>query len=344
MNIEKKVLAELDGVYAVSQFEFNGKKSFLAATEKHGSCLLFSPPYWEASEVLSGPGGAMSLVGIPQEKDAFLAIQEFFPIFLSEDACIVRVNYDWSMKQWHVKRVLDLPFVHRIELVGMGQNRYIVASSLCKGKEYQEDWSQPGAVYVGSIPENIEDNWSLQPLIEGITKNHGMYTTVIDQEQVVFVSGQEGVFAIKPPNAVTKRWTYKRLIDHEVSDVYLSDLDNDGSNEIITIEAFHGNSLNIYKQFKERWECVYNTSINFGHAIWSGKILNESVIIIGNRGGAKELIMLFPTGGDIQNMRRLVIEEGVGATQVAVMNRPGKTLILSANHAKGEVALYTLTK
>ncbi len=55
MKVNKKVLAKLESVYAVSSIELDGKVYFLAATEGHGACLLFTPPDWEMSHVWDGP-------------------------------------------------------------------------------------------------------------------------------------------------------------------------------------------------------------------------------------------------------------------------------------------------
>lgn len=344
MNIQKQVLACLAEVYAVCAIDFSGKACFLAATESHGQCLLFTPPEWSSSEVWSKPGGTMSLVPLPQNPGMFLAIQNFFPIFKSENADIVLVKFNHAQKQWDVKHIVDLPFVHRFDILCAGTKQYMVASTLCAAKKYQEDWSQPGMVYVGEIPDNPEGKWSLQPLIQGITRNHGMCAAVFEQQQVILVSGDEGVFLIKAPNPTNKDWNYERLIDHAVGDVCVYDIDGDGHNEIITIEPFHGDTLRIYKNDGDCWKSVFSTSLNFGHTIWSGKILGTDSILVGNRGGDKELAVLSPVGGDLQRMKRVVIEKGVGPTQTTVINQSDKTLILSANHARGEVALYTLTQ
>jgi hypothetical protein len=147
MKIEKKVIAELEMVYSVSPLEISGETHLVAATEDHGPCLLFSPPDWIKSVVWNGPGGTMDI--IPYEKGSFFAIQKFFPIFQSEGACIVYAEPGQSIyKEWKVRKVVDLPFVHRIGLVNIGKTKTIIASTLCGGKDYQNNWSKPGAVYM----------------------------------------------------------------------------------------------------------------------------------------------------------------------------------------------------
>lgn len=172
MNVQKHILANLDKVYAVNTIKIGNRIHFLAATEEHGKCLIFSPPDWEVSTAWNGPGGCMSLVPVSGRQAAFLAIQEFFPIFKSEHAGIVYAEKTTS-EPWRITRVLDLPFVHRIGVVQVESTPFLLAATLCSGKSSKEDRPQPGAVYAGSIPENPSDTWSLQPILEGISKTMG---------------------------------------------------------------------------------------------------------------------------------------------------------------------------
>jgi len=342
--IKKQTLAKLNKVYAVSTIQLGGCIHFLAASEGHDRCLLFTSPDWEASVVWDGPGGCMSLVPVPEHEGALIAIQEFFPIFRSENAGIVYVEVGKTITDpWHVKRVLDLPFAHRIAIVRVSKVFYLVAATLCGGKDFQDDWSKPGTVYVGPIPNNPSDKWLLKPILKGISKNHGMHVTTLNKRQVVMISGKEGLFMLQVPENLSSRWECERLLEHEVSDVYSFDLDNDGISEIVTIEPFHGNSLVVYKNMSKKWQPVFETSMDFGHVVWAGRILGESAIIGGFRGGSKELFLLCPKAPDLKDFSRRTLDEGVGPTQIAVVHKQECDLILSANHGQNEVTLYRLT-
>ncbi len=50
-----------------------------------------------------------------------------------------------------------------------------------------------------------------------------MQITRFNDEQVILISGSEGVFCIQVPGQ-NNPWRYTRLIDHEVSDIYLFDI------------------------------------------------------------------------------------------------------------------------
>jgi hypothetical protein len=344
MNITKRVLASLEMTYAVCPIQFAGKTHFLGATESHGKCLLFSPPDWKASVVWDGPGGAMSLAPFPGRDRAFLAIQEFFPIFQADNAGIVYVEASKSLTEaWNVRRVIDLPFVHRFEIVSVGSIPYIVAASLCAKKTCQDDWSKPGTVYAGPLPQDPSGRWSLEPILPGISKNHGMHTAQFNGRQAVLIAGHEGIFHIQVPAESGKEWHCERLIDHEVSDVFAIDVDRDGAPEIMTIEPFHGDTFNLYKRVSGNWQVVFSMPIVFGHVVWGGSILGTPAILVGSRGGDKDLSLIRTTLTDPLKWERLVIDKGIAPTQVGVVHQENKCQIISANHGAGEVVLYELT-
>lgn len=339
MNIIKRSLARLEMVYSVCQIRIGGKTHFLAATEARGKCLLFSPPDWAASVVWDGPGGCVQQVPIPGRKRAFLAIQGFFPVFQSQEAGIVYAEAGDDLREpWQVNRVLDLPFVHRLEVVTVGSRPYIVAATLCGGKDFRDDWSKPGAVYAGPVPEDPLSKWSVQPILQGVSKNHGMHLTKMDGRAVLLVTGEEGVFSLSVPAGEGEQWSSERLIDREVSDIYTADVDGDGVLEMVAIEPFHGDRLVIYKRSGGSWKAISTSPMSFGHVVWAGEILGRPSVLGGNRRGARALSLLSPKedgGTDVQ-----VLDEGVGPTQVAVSKDKDCDLIFSANHGIGEVALY----
>jgi len=345
MKIEKYILCKLDQVYAVSPIQINSKEYFLAATENAGPCFLFHPPDWKKSIVWDGPGGTMNIVPLNNQKKIFLAIQKFFPIFQSEKAGIVLAKARENLyKNWEVTRVLDLPFVHRIIIVYIQNIPFLIASTLCGGKNYQDDWSKPGAVYVGTISNNLKRKWNIQAILNGISKNHAMYLTIIDEQQAILVGGHQGLFKIIVPNKSDSVWKYEYLINHEISDVCASDLDNDGRKEIITIEPFHGDKMVIYKEISGKWKTVYEMDINLGHVLWSGKIFGDTCILLGNRGKEKSLNLLVLDDKEDIKMRSIEIDINIGPTQISVIHKKDHVLVLSANHAAGEVVVYKLSR
>ena len=123
-------------------------------------------------------------------------------------------------------------------------------------KDFQEDWSKPGAVYACRIREDDDEPWDLNPIVEEIAKNHGLHVTVMDEKEVILVGCDEGMFRVDIPVDPDGRWEKTRLIDHGVSDMYVTDLDDDDRPEIVTIEPFHGDELVIYKALRNQWQPV----------------------------------------------------------------------------------------
>lgn len=343
MKISKIVLNKMKRVYAVCSIDIHGKTHFLAAPGGHGECLLFSPPDWDVSTAWIGPGGTMGLVPMPDRKNTLIAIQEFFPIYKSENAGIYYAEVpDNKRDLWNFNRIIDLPFVHRCNIVNIDKSPYLIASTLCGGKRFIEDWSKPGAVYVGKLPDYSSDKCLLSPILEGIYKNHGMYkTTDNENHQLIFISGSQGIFQIKIPDKEGDIWSSERIIGCEVSDVCFFDVDNDEIEEMVTIEPFHGNTLVIYKKFKSNWLPVYHTEINFGHALWCGIFLGTPSIIYGSRGGSKELSLLhYKSGKENFDMEKIILDEGGAPAQITVVHKKNHELILVSNNGLGEVTLY----
>ena len=106
----------------------------------------------------------------------------------------------------------------------------------------------------------------------------------------------------------------------------------------MTIEPFHGNTLNVYKCVSGQWEKTYGDELWFGHGLSCGMFQGDPVIVVGNRRGPLTLNLYrsLPGGG----FRREILEEEAGPTQTQVFTSGGTDYILSANQLKNEVALY----
>jgi len=344
MNVRKRTLAELPAVYAVGTIDLPGGTHYVAASEGREACLLFAPPDWTVSTVWDVPGGAMNVVPVPGRAGTILAIQGFFPVFDSEGAGIVYATAGADpTRPWRVQRVVDLPFVHRIDVVEVDHVPYVVAATLCGGKTFKDDWSQPGAVYVAAVPRKPDDPWYLEKVLDGIGRNHGMTVAAVEGERAVLVAGREGLFRLRIPDIPGQRWSSVCLIEREISDVALFDLDGDGEPEIVAIEPFHGDRLVVYDLVQGAWRPVSATAVDFGHVVWAGSLFGRPSIIAGSRGGAKDLVLLQPEGCDLEGARRIVLDEGVGPTQVVVREQDEGVHVMSANHGAGEVALYEIS-
>lgn len=340
MRVEKKHLADLEMVYAVAAFHMNGKEYCLAASEKKGgSCLLLDPQTGERWELWDRPGGVMTLLQVPG-RNAFLSIEEFYPVFLSEKAGVYETTLSFENGNLKTEKIklCDLPFVHRVGLMEEEDGLYLMGASLCSGKDYVEDWSRPGGIYIGKYEYGCPV--TLTEVYHGLTKNHGMYIEKEGQGSTAYIGAQEGV-AKCWRNRQYGQWECRLLDLGETSDIWLSDVDGDGEKEMAVIQGFHGGSIRIFKSYEKNPRKFSEIPICFGHVLWAGEILGNRCIIGGSRDGDKELAVyeLTQDGG---TCRKTILDQEMAPTQIAVGGRSGSSCIYTANHGAGSVDMYTL--
>lgn len=119
----------------------------------------------------------------------------------------------------------------------------------------------------------------------------------------------------------------------------------DGENELVTIEPFHGNKFIINKKINGEYKEIYSypKKIDFGHVVWGGKLRGVPSIIGGYRREEGELFVIQCTDKKKLTFKAETIEAGIGPSNVAVINGKDKDIIISANREIGEAALYFVT-
>jgi hypothetical protein len=343
MNINKTIVTEMTFPYAVNIFDcFDGFVA-VTASESRGTCKRFKMDTLAVETVWDDTGGTMAICQLDKEGN-FLAVQEFFKGFNSKTACIALVlkNKDGG---WSYERYIDLPFVHRFCVVKVEDRRFILASTLCGDKDFKDDWSKPGKVYLFEINSDlISRPKRLKPVIDAIGKNHGMFKGTHNGVPVVLVTGVEGVFEISLPGSARGNWEYTRLIEGEVSEAILADLDSDGDDELVTIEGFHGDKVRIYKKVKGLWEVVYSLPISFGHVLWGGKILGKPSLLVGYRSDNAALLMLRKKAGAEYIMEITYIDQDESPLNIDVLETRGAFKILCTGGRKGRVIQYEITE
>ncbi len=341
MKIEKKFLTKLHRCYATSSTVIDGEKKILFATEGEGPCYMYSGAEFEQSTVWDGPGGTMSIVAVPGKNGDFLAVQNFFPTFQSEKATIV-----WGKPQadgkWQVKTLFKMPYIHRFDILSADGVNYFIGCTLCTSKIEKEDWSDPGKIYVGVIPEDLDEPIELKIIKTGMTKNHGYSHVIWHGKMAGMVTCEEGVFAVTPPQKAGEAWTIETVLERPVSDIAVVDIDGDGVDELVTIEPFHGNQFLINKKTDKDYQVVYQypEKMEFGHVVWGGQLRGVPTIIGGQRRHAKDLFYIQYKNGEYV---KTTIETDIGPSNVAVITDKDHDIIISANREIGEAVLYLVT-
>jgi len=346
MEIKKHKIADMQDIYVVNQVEFDGRKYIVAGSEKDDGILLYDCETENIHKIADHPGGHMSLIPLPEKYGiGLLAIGEFKPVFQSENAGIYLYTPASSLQdQWKCRRILDLPFVHRIEIVKGKTEDYLIAATVCESKAYTDDWSHPGAVYAGVIPQNpFTEEWGLKEIFSGLHKNHGMQINDLygTGQNGVLVAAQEGVYYFTSPENSGKKWRHEQLLEHEISDIAAFDIDDNGEKELVTIEPFHGDTCAVYKKKGGIWERhVVNDNIAMGHALWAGKLNGKTAIVLGWRRNEAALELLEPDRAWPPNFKTQIIDRGEAPTQLAVFRRDNQDIIAVAANGSGSLITY----
>lgn len=346
MKIEKKKISDLTLCYCVAPLQYRDKPCFLVASEKEYSCLLFDAQGKQVDEVWTQPGGTMTIVQVPDSDGVFLATHKFYSPNNSKEAKIILCRPGES--GWQVRTLVELPYVHRFDILSRGGVNYLLACCLKSGYEYKDDWRFPGMTLACPLPENLLDlpadfELKLEPLRRGMLKNHGYSRDVNNGVSSGIVTCDDGVYRFTPPAAPGEQWEIGKLLSAPVSDALLIDFDGDGEKELLTLSPFHGDTLCVYRKNAGVFEKVfeYEKKIEFAHVICPARIDGENMAIVGHRKGDRDLLAVrYGTDGYYVE----VLDHDVGPANALFAHVDGKDIILSANREINEIAYYTLSK
>jgi len=258
-----------------------------------------------------------------------------FPPFIGAEAGVFM--HQRNGDKWKSKKALELPFAHRCEIINKNGVNYLFAASVSKYKANPEDWSKPGEMHLVKLSDKAELPLKSEIIDKSLTRNHGMLRSDILGEELLFISGAEGIFYFEMEQ---DNWAKKQFFDKEVSEFGFVDLDNDGQKELVTIEPFHGETLNVYKKNDGKWELQFSDTLSFGHGLSCGIFNGEPIIVVGSRRGSYALDLFKIKDKENWKFSRKCIEEDAGPTQTQVFSANRKDYILSANQKKNEVVLY----
>ncbi len=345
MRVEKIKMADLTLCYCVSVLQVNGKRCFAVASEKEYACLLFDEHGHYMETIWEGPGGTMSAVQVPGADGVFLATQRFYsPNNCKEAAIVLCYRTDDG---WRVRTLAELPGVHRFDILNRNGINYLIACTIKSDYEYKDDWRFPGKVFACTLPDDLltkpeEYRLPLEPIYDGLVKNHGYSRHTSCGFVSSVVTSNEGIFIITPPASAGEKWLIKKLLSEPTSDALLLDFDGDGIEEILTISPFHGEKLRIFKCGEEGFRQVYECEkeLPFLHAICPATLNGKPFAVIGYRRGDRDLLAVSYQDGAY---RIEVLDHDIGPTNALSYELDGQTVVISANREINEVARYVLS-
>lgn len=346
MKVEKKVLEKLTKCYSIAPLHYKGEDHFLVAAEKVDRCILFDQDGNIEDTIWTEPGGVMTMVQVPGTNGQFLATHKFYSPNDSKEAKIVIVT-PVDKGNWEVRTLVELPHVHRFDILVRNGVRYLIACALKSGHEFKEDWSMPGKVYAAVLPEDLsgfnrEHQLELKVIKDNMLKNHGYYRIEDNGIETSVISADCGVFQFVPPEAADGEWEIRQLLDTPASDAVMVDMDGDGEKELAVLAPFHGDNISFYKKKNGTFEKVYEYGkpAEFSHAIFGGMLCGRPAVVIGHRKGARELLAF--TWSEDNGYEVQILDSDCGPANVYKYSVGGKDIIISANREIDEIAMYTL--
>lgn len=337
-------MAELEKCYSIAPLKYQGRQHILVAAEKQNRCILFDAEGKEEETVWEGPGGVMTMVQAPGRDGQFLATHRFYSPNDSKEAKIVIATAD-GKGSWEIRTLVDLPFVHRFDILSSGEENYLIACTLKSGHEYKDDWTTPGKVYAAKLPSDLagfDDAHQLELTVlkDGMLKNHGYYKVEEDGKVSSLVCSENGVFRFFPPKTEDGKWREEQLLDVPASDATMADLDGDGEMELVVLSPFHGDEVSVYKKTEDGYEKVYQypEKAEFLHAIWSGKLSGKTVVVLGHRKGARRLFALLWADGHYSFK---TIDDDCGPANAFGYTYEGRDYLVATNREINQIAMYT---
>lgn len=347
MKVNKKIIGNLSKCYSIAPLHYRDQDHFLVASEKVDRCVLFDLDGNEIDTIWSEPGGVMSMVQVPGSDGQYLSTYKFYSPNDSKEAKIVMVTPK-TKGDWEVRTLVNLPHVHRFDIIERGEVRYLIACTLKSGHEYKDDWSMPGKVYAAVLPDDLSrfneaNQLKLEVIKDDMLKNHGYYRVEENGISTCVISSDNGVYQFWPPQQVNGKWKIRSLLSTPASDAVLVDLDEDGEKELVVLSPFHGPDISIYKKQNGTFEKVYkyNQPTEFTHAIYGGMLCGRPMAVIGHRHGARNLLA-FSWNREMQDYEVQVLDEDCGPANVFHYVYNDKNIIISTNREIDEIAMYEL--
>lgn len=341
MKFNRKKLTKMQRCYTVEPVIIENKQGFAFASDGENSKgVAFLGENFEEKQILwENAGGCMGIKQIPDKNDEFLSVHEFY---LKKSPSFSKIVwFKKSEGKWIKKDLIHFPFIHRMDIVEVNKVKIVIFATISHFKKDKEDWHLPGAVYAFELPNEYSEDFYINPklVFEGLYLNHGYFNNNKGQ---LYFSGSEGIIELDLVDSHIENWEISKIYDEATSDLLLYDLDNDGEEELVKIDDFHGDSVRIFKknnQNKYEEKFVYSNGAEVIHGLSVIEIENIPTLVIGARKGTAELIAVQYLEGEY---RKEVIDSGLGPINISTANFESGIYIGVAHHTTDQATIYKL--
>ncbi|WP_270780221.1 hypothetical protein, partial [Holdemanella biformis] len=232
---------------------------------------------------------------------------------------------------WQFKDVVSVPYVHRFGIFNQNGINYLILATVATSKKEKNDWSVPGRIYVAELPEDPSTGVELEVLCDGLYRNHGFWQTKENGKDVGYFGSDQGILRVSAPEKRGGQWKVEPILSGHIGEIATIDIDGDGQDEIMTIEEFHGNTIQIYKkdgsEYKKVWQ--YDNEIDFAHALVGAKLAGQNAFVCGVRRKDCELFVVTYEDGEY---KVTMVDKGVGPANLCVVHEDNRDIIVGANH------------
>ena len=345
MHIKKQTLFKLNNCYAVRAMDIHGRQKYFFAANNNSPCYAYDAADGSITQVWDKAGGTMSFIPIHGTEGEFLAVHGFLPDFNAQGTSIAWVTPKSGGRSFSFKTLLRLPYIHRFDIFEVNGIRYILICTVATSKKNPQDWSDPGKLWAGVLPDDLNTPFEIKPVIHGLQKNHGYWRLNWGGEDYAMISSEMGVMSVIPPQKKNGEWTVETILEKPIGDVAVLDIDGDGEDELAVIEPFHGNTFSIYKKFKNGWDAIYQypKKLTFGHVAYGCSLRGRPTFIGGETEGGGEMFYVQHEPSFPEKFRVGLIDSGANPSNIYVVNHRDRDVILAANFC-GEAALYEVTE
>jgi hypothetical protein len=347
--------------YTVEVADMNGNGMMDIVVGSTGDYFVawYEAPYWKKHIIGTNTRGNISAAAHDIDGDGRMevAVCSEFNMSLAKDAAYLQW-YDAVAKpedEWVSYKIDDLSFAHGGHFADIdddGVDEFVVGTMRGTRTPEPLDWNDAGLLVYYKIPENPkEDKWIRHVIDDNVNRLHNKHIIDLDGDGRldIIAAAKDGVLWYEP---TSEEGVFKKHVinDHDAGNVFVTDLDGDGVNEVVSLEAWHGNGLVWYKAPDDdlrsgKWtRYVIDETFDSAHAVCCADMNNDGKIeiIAGFRGTGTSLNYYEPVDINGNKWQKHLIDDDMGITGVVAVDidGDGKLDIVGAGQTTNTLKWY----